>query len=81
MQTLNYWKQFENTGKIEDYLSYKASDSQRPGDGVAGCKSDYQGKFQGTNGNTHGREGMDGGYAGIHTGDRDDFKAVSHGGI
>lgn len=23
MQTLNYWKQFENTGKIQDYLSYK----------------------------------------------------------
>lgn len=24
MQTLNYWKQFESTGKIEDYLSYKS---------------------------------------------------------
>ncbi len=22
MQDLNYWKQFESTGKIEDYLSY-----------------------------------------------------------
>ena len=22
MQDLNYWKQFENTGKIEDYLNY-----------------------------------------------------------
>lgn len=22
MQNLNYWMQFENTGKVEDYLSY-----------------------------------------------------------
>ncbi len=22
MQTLNYWKQFEKSGKIEDYLTY-----------------------------------------------------------
>lgn len=22
MQTINYWKQFEHTGKVEDYLSY-----------------------------------------------------------
>ena len=22
MQDVNYWKQFENTGRIEDYLSY-----------------------------------------------------------
>ncbi|MBE5874007.1 MAG: YqzL family protein [Lachnospiraceae bacterium] len=24
METGSYWKQFESTGKIEDYLSYKA---------------------------------------------------------
>ena len=24
MQDLNYWKQFESTGKIQDYLSYCA---------------------------------------------------------
>lgn len=24
MQTSNYWQQFLNTGKIEDYLNYKA---------------------------------------------------------
>lgn len=29
MQMSGYWKQFENTGKIEDYLIYKANDSQR----------------------------------------------------
>ena len=25
---LEYWKQFENSGKIEDYLSFKAYDSK-----------------------------------------------------
>ncbi len=66
MQTLNYWKQFESTGKIEDYLSYKASDSQRPAteSGVAGCKSDYEGS-----------------YAGIYSGNGNHFEAVSHGRI
>lgn len=77
MQTLNYWKQFENTGKIEDYLSYKVDDSQRSENMVAGCKSDYQ---AGVRDSAKG-EGMDSSYAGIHTSDRDDFKAVSHGGI
>ncbi|MCM1569386.1 MAG: hypothetical protein NC081_08065 [Roseburia sp.] len=34
MQTLNYWKQFEHTGKIQDYLSYKscAQDACRSGE-------------------------------------------------
>lgn len=63
MQTLNYWKQFETTGKIEDYLTYKTKDSQGPRE-VTGCKSDYEGD-----------------YAGIHTGDGNDFKTVSHGRI
>lgn len=26
MQTLNYWKQFINTGRVEDYLSYINND-------------------------------------------------------
>ncbi len=46
MQTSNYWKQFESTGKIEDYLTYRANDSQRP-ETVAGCKSDYEGAYAG----------------------------------
>lgn len=28
MQDLNYWKQFEHTGKVEDYLSYCACITQ-----------------------------------------------------
>lgn len=26
--SLEYWKQFENSGRIEDYLSFKACDGQ-----------------------------------------------------
>lgn len=26
MQTLNYWKQFSSTGRVEDYLSYVRQD-------------------------------------------------------
>ncbi len=30
MQTSNYWQQFINTGKIEDYLNYKThSDTEK----------------------------------------------------
>ena len=46
MQTLNYWKQFETTGKIEDYLTQKTKDSQGPSE-VTGCKSDYEGAYAG----------------------------------
>lgn len=42
MQTQNYWQQFESTGRIEDYLSYRASYSRQSGTGSAGCKSDYR---------------------------------------
>lgn len=34
MQTLNYWKQFLNTGRIEDYLSCVNKD--RPHEGESG---------------------------------------------
>ena len=32
MQTSNYWKRFETTGKVEDYLSYRQvfENSERP---------------------------------------------------
>ena len=33
MQDLNYWKQFESTGKIEDYLSYRACAMQGADEG------------------------------------------------
>lgn len=35
MQALDYWKQFADSGKVEDYLSYVSNDKLRGGDG--GC--------------------------------------------
>ena len=78
MQTENYWRQFECTGKIEDYLSYKAyhqsgccsedsfyheNDSRRT-NGSAGCKSDYRERPE---------------YAGNHRGYGDDLKTITLG--
>ena len=31
MQNLSYWKQFESTGKVEDYLTYRCSDREPEG--------------------------------------------------
>ena len=31
MQNLSYWKQFESTGKVEDYLTYRCSDKEPEG--------------------------------------------------
>lgn len=28
MQSINYWKQFESTGKIQDYLTYSSCRSE-----------------------------------------------------
>ena len=35
MEMANYWKQFENTGKVEDYLSYKAMLPKEKGENFA----------------------------------------------
>ncbi|MBP3204247.1 MAG: hypothetical protein IJ147_06885 [Lachnospiraceae bacterium] len=67
MQTEQYWRQFETSGKIEDYLSYRSlyqeNDSRRI-QGIAGCESDYRERAE---------------HAGDHRRDGDDFKTVTHG--
>lgn len=69
MQNINYWKQFENTGKIEDYLSYKS------------CRRE-PGYFVGDKGNQSmdAREDENP-YAGVRMCDRNDTKADAHWGI
>lgn len=71
MQMENYWKLFENSGKIEDYLCYKGLDrdkynktDSRQSEGIAGCESDYRERS---------------GYAGNRRSDGDDFKTVTYG--
>ncbi len=73
MQNLNYWKQFENTGKIEDYLNYRC------------CFSDGEGQQR--NPVTEDTVIKDGGkvgensYAGIHMCNRNDIEANAYRGI
>ncbi len=63
MQSLNYWKQFEYTGRVEDYLSYVEKESAAP---------QKVGNTSETGVNP---------YAGVHMGDRNDFKADACRGI
>lgn len=46
MQALDYWKQFADSGKVEDYLSYVSNDRLRGGDG--GCPAGEE-LYAGTN--------------------------------
>lgn len=66
MQNINYWKQFENTGKIEDYLNYR-SHTAEPGENVA----DRQ---------TEGAS-LTNPYAGIRMCDRNDTETGTYRGI
>lgn len=69
MHSINYWKQFENTGKIEDYLNYK-SYRKEPGYFVGEQKSERYVEESGVNP-----------YAGIRMCDRNDIEAGTHRGI
>ena len=71
MKLSNYWQQFLNTGRIEDYLSY------------ARCK-EQEGLQEGTKDYPAEADERDLGvqqYAGIHMGDRDDTQAGAYRGI
>ena len=65
MQILNYWTQFEHTGKVEDYLSYVSAAGLESMTGSSGRKDTDEGKRQaGANP-----------YAGIHMCNRNDIEA------
>ncbi len=74
MQSLNYWKQFESTGKIEDYLSYKS-----------GCDTAYNSVIGNSAAYGWGNEnsGQQGAkpYAGVRMCNRNDTEADSRWGI
>ena len=74
MQTLNYWKQFEHTGKVEDYLSYKSyvgmNAVEEPMKSASGVYRTEE----------HGRAGADS-HAGIHMGNRNDIETDAYRGI
>lgn len=70
MQALNYWKQFEHTGSVEDYLSYLSSE-----------KEILQGKQKSSFGEDCGDKAGENPYAGIHMCNRDDIKTDAYRGI
>ena len=76
MQNLNYWKQFESTGKIEDYLSYRNSISreEKLSDTVGDIRLDAQGVY------AAGQLGENS-YAGIHKCNGNDTEANAYRGI
>lgn len=52
MKTLNYWDEFMNSGKIEDYLSFKAPNHDRTTDEKTSKEAGYAGFFD-SNGNSN----------------------------
>lgn len=70
MHTLNYWTQFEHTGKVEDYLSYVSAQSP-----------DREARETKETGNGEKDQAGANPYAGIHMGNRNDFKTDAYRGI
>lgn len=68
MDTLNYWKQFEHTGRVEDYLSYVSGMSGS--EGITAMETRDETGKAGANP-----------YAGIHMGNRNDIKTDACRGI
>ena len=71
MQGLNYWEQFEHTGRVEDYLSYLSS----------GKENTQPERCVDSDGRGSGNWAGENPYAGIHMCDRDDIKADAYRGI
>lgn len=67
MQTSNYWKQFEKTGKIEDYLTYVQRQEEQ-------AKSSYEGQATGSYREQTGEHP----YAGIRDGNRNHTEADAY---
>ncbi len=65
MQSANYWKQFESTGRIQDYLTYSA----HRGEADDGAVKGEEGKSK------------ESPYAGICVCDRNDIETGSYRGI
>ena len=68
MSIINYWKQFENSGKIEDYLSYRSSCQEADEQ----LRSSAEGKAEQLGVNP---------YAGIHMCNRNDTETDAYRGI
>lgn len=51
MKEINYWQQFLNTGKVDDYLKYriqeKENSKEHEGAGYAGLRGSDRDRFEG----------------------------------
>lgn len=71
MKEINYWQQFLNTGKVDDYLQYRASTNEtdvQGGSALSRKSASFAGSFR-ENAKDSGRDGA--GYAGLRGSDRD----------
>lgn len=78
---MEYWKRFENSGRIEDYLNFVSCERREggaAGAGVAGNGAWDDGLAQDVR--AEGRSG-EGSYAGKRDTDGNHIEAVSRGGI
>lgn len=78
---LEYWKRFENSGKIEDYLNFVSCERQERSASRANLERHGTGDADTVR---NGRPEIDSGedlYAGKYHTDGDCFEAVSRGGI
>uniref|UniRef100_UPI004056AF8E hypothetical protein n=1 Tax=Acetatifactor sp. TaxID=1872090 RepID=UPI004056AF8E len=79
MQISNYWKQFEHTGRVEDYLSYVAEDTFVPLKSIASSEIPAGTRILGEV-PADDETGVNP-YAGIHMGNGNDFKTDAYRGI
>ncbi len=70
MSGINYWKQFEHTGKIEDYLSYSSFMNAENKNGIDRTGKDNRAATAGVNP-----------YAGIHMGNGNNIETDAYRGI
>lgn len=74
MQSLNYWKRFEQSGRITDYLSYVQQNAPGPERERKGCSGECGGLSDIPH-NGVGKQNGEYPYAGLYMGNGNDFKA------
>ncbi len=80
METLNYWKQFEHTGRVEDYLSYVAENNSFQKETVISGLMAEANKGSMPKQDKQDKVGVNP-YAGIHMGNRNDIETGAYRGI
>lgn len=81
MKESNYWDQFLKSGRIQDYLNYRAEAKETKAEGGSAVAADSA-SFTGSYRQEAGCGRQDGaGYAGSRAGHRDRFEGGTHRGV